>query len=197
MNMYDLLGAIITPDSGGHYVKNLIKNIQSMDNREHTADPKDGYKACEKYTQLKSTPCIRDGKSEKDIYPLEAKKACDGFIDMYTQEGNLRNSVLCVAQCLTEAEKVNGSYECCEKRNAMRLASHFACYIKCGFIMDFVTKDHRGVPENGLDIGLTLLIPDALNYFFDNENVREIGESYNQSIQSSPSNAKYTHPMFF
>ncbi len=196
MNTFDLLGAIITPDSGHNYVEGFIEDLLDIDNQEYTANPKDGYKACEKYTQLKSSPCLRNGKNENDIYPTEAKKACDGFIDMYTKGGKLRNAVLCVAQCLTEAEKTNGSHICCEKRNAMRLVSHFSCYIKFGFIMDF-TKERRGVPENGWAIGATLLIPDALNYFSDSESVRESGKSYGRAIEFSPSNVKYTNPLLF
>ena len=197
MNTLDLLGAIITPDSGHNYVEDLIEDLIDVDNQEYTANPKDGYKACEKYTQLKSSPCVRNGKIENDIYPTEAKKACDGFIDMYTKGRKLRNAVLCVAQCLTEAEKTNGSHICCEKRNAMRLVSHVSCYMKCGFIMDLFTKENRGVPENGWDIGATLLIPDALNYFSDSESVRETGKSYDRAIETSPSNVKYTNPLLF
>lgn len=85
---------------------------------------------------------------------------------IYTKNGKLRNAVLCVANCLTEAEKNNGRYRCCEKRNTMRLIAHIDCYIKCRFIMDF-SKDNFGVPKNGWDIGAGSLIPDMLDYLFD------------------------------
>ena len=48
-----------------------------------------GRTLCKIYKILK-----KELKVENDIYPTEAKKACDGFIDMYTKGGKLRNVVL-------------------------------------------------------------------------------------------------------
>ena len=53
------------------------------------------------------------------------------------------------------------------KRNAMRLTSHVDCYTKCGFIMDFISKDNLGVPNNGWSLGLTSLLPDFVDYVID------------------------------
>ena len=166
IKMVDLLGTIITPDVGYNYTRSLIEDFTKIANQEYTADPQDGYRACEKYTQIESTPCLGDNGEEEDTYPIEAKEVCDGFITMYTKNGKLRNAVLCVAECLTEAEKSNGAHRCCNKRSAMRLVSHFSCYIQCGFFMD-LSKEGCGVPKNGLDVGFNSLISGTLDYLFE------------------------------
>lgn len=134
-----------------------------------------------------------------DSYPQKAKNACDGFISMYTKNGKLRNAVLCVAKCLTEAEDVNRNVICCNARNTARLFSHFSCYIKCGFVMDLFSKNNFGVPEGGWEIGLTLLLPDVISYTGDvfASNFGKEGKKYNNSIKMIPQNVKYTNPFIF
>lgn len=163
VSIVDFLGAIITPDVGQNFTRQVMDDIHHIDNQEYSADPRSGYNACNKYLQMSITPCIRNNKLENDSYPIQAKTICDGFIKMYTKNGKLRNAVLCVANCLAEDEKDNGQYMCCNKRNAMRLVSHVDCYQKCGFIMDLITKDNWGVPNGGWSLGLTSLIPDVID----------------------------------
>ena len=63
--------------------------------------------------------------------------------------------------------------------------------------MDLFTKENAGVSENGWDIGVSLLLFDALKYFSNRERVRETGRSYDRAIETSPSNVQYTNPLLF
>lgn len=165
----DYIGLIITPDQGQRRTKQFINNIHAIDNRTHTAYIEEGINACAGYDSIikSATDCqTSKGYKIKDTYPKFAKEACLGFIKMYTTKGRVRNSVVCVANCLVKEEKINSTHKCCYKRNSERLKSHVYCYMKCGFLMDFASKrdENFGVPNGAWEVGYKSLLPD---YIYD------------------------------
>lgn len=126
---------------------------------------KKGYNACAGYKDIKVKKCCGDdGIWQVDDYPRRAKTICDGFIDLYSRNGKVRDSVECVARCLVRKELENQKQPKCRKRNAQRLYFHFSCYAECGFFPDLANAENNfGLPEGGWQLGIKELIPDAVS----------------------------------
>lgn len=115
----------------------------------------DGMNACAQYDDLKAGKCCSKGKLMDDYYTKRATNICRKFVNIYFLADD---SVVCVANCLVQREASNiQKNSSCSDRAANRLGSHFACYFQCGFIPS------RGLPDDGVRIGVTSLLPGAIN----------------------------------
>ena len=81
-----------------------------------------------------------------DGYPEDAKRCCEGFLDLYSKDtasvptpsGTKKEpskEVVCVASCLINKEKDKCQFQDkCADRNSCRYQAHLDCYRECSFI---------------------------------------------------------------
>ncbi len=129
----------------------------------------EGISICNGYEQ--GGTCCENGKLIEDPYPSKARDVCIGFVKLYANAINAE-SVLCVAKCLTEMEKlITNKNQTCSVRNSARLDAHVKCYVQCRFI------PYKWLPPGGPSVGWKMLLPDWFkNNFSESGHDQQKGE---------------------